>query len=85
MNNEDRNAIEQLAARFFEHSLDLMAVSSAITEVIEARRHLISLGVMRTERRIRPRAAGTLKRILDITYTQIRKTESENEQTRKGD
>ena len=43
-------------------------------------------GVRCVERRARPRGTGTFNRILDITYTQIRKTEAEkDEQTRKGD
>ncbi len=34
----------------------------------------------------RPKKGSTMRRILDITFTQIRKTEAKkNEQTRKGD
>lgn len=45
---------------------------------------LMDAGMPHAERRSRARGTGTFTRILDITYTQIRKTEAENEQTRKG-
>lgn len=32
----------------------------------------------------RPKQGTTLRRVLDITYKQIRKTEAEREQTRKS-
>jgi hypothetical protein len=39
MSKEDKNAIDQLSARFFEKSDDLIAVSAAIAAVIERRKH----------------------------------------------
>ena len=36
------------------------------------------------ERRKRLRGTGILNKVLDVTYTQIRKTEAESEQTRKS-
>lgn len=47
MNNEDRNAIAALAARFFEKSDDLIAVSGNIEELILRRKAL-------SEKRDRP-------------------------------
>jgi hypothetical protein len=42
---------------------------------------IIAGGVRCSERRIRPRTNSTLTRVLDVTYTQIRKTEKENVKT----
>jgi hypothetical protein len=42
-------------------------------------------GVRCVERRAHARGTGTFKKVLDVTYTQIRKTEAENEQNKKGD
>jgi hypothetical protein len=42
-------------------------------------------GVRCVERRAHARGTGTFNKVLDVTYTQIRKTEAENEQTKKGD